>query len=126
MTTELSDYEKERLANIARNQKVLESLGLVRRDAELHESIRSKEAPKKKRKIDPESADAVRAAVRRSARDSPELRPPARASCRPALATPARPASLAVPTTVRRRYLNLSSPNQAALRQVASGSSPPM
>ena len=68
MTTELSDYEKERLANIARNQKVLESLGLVRRDAELHESIRSKEAPKKKRKIDPESADAVRAAVRRSAR----------------------------------------------------------
>ena len=68
MTTELSDYEKERLANIARNQKVLESLGLVRRDAELHESIRSKEAPKKKRKIDPESAEAVRAAVRRSAR----------------------------------------------------------
>ncbi|EOD06670.1 hypothetical protein EMIHUDRAFT_460090 [Emiliania huxleyi CCMP1516] len=68
MTTDLSDYEKERLANIARNQKVLESLGLVRRDAELHESIRSKEAPKKKRKADPESADAVRAAVRRSAR----------------------------------------------------------
>mmetsp|Transcript_26791 Transcript_26791/g.85991 ORF Transcript_26791/g.85991 Transcript_26791/m.85991 type:complete len:204 (+) Transcript_26791:150-761(+) len=68
MTTELSDYEKERLANIARNQKVLESLGLVRRDAELHESIRTKEAPKKKRKVDPESAEAVRAAVRRSAR----------------------------------------------------------
>ena len=68
MVTELSDYEKERLANIARNQKVLESLGLVRRDAELHESIRSKEAPKKKRKVDPESAEAVRAAVRRSAR----------------------------------------------------------
>ena len=42
MVTELFDYEKERLANIARNQKVLESLGLVRRDAELHESIRSK------------------------------------------------------------------------------------
>ena len=47
----LSAYELQRLDNIARNQKVLESLGLVRRDAELHESIRSKEAPKKKRKV---------------------------------------------------------------------------
>ena len=69
-STTLSAYELQRLENIARNQKVLEALGLVRSDAELHEELRQgKGAPKPKRKKeDPESAEAGRAAVRRSMR----------------------------------------------------------
>lgn len=67
--TELSAYELERLENIRRNQRVLEALGLVRSDAELHEELRSKGKPKaKKQREDPESADGIRAAVRRSQR----------------------------------------------------------
>ena len=73
MSEELSDYEKQRLENIARNQKVLEALGLVRSDAELHDQLRSsKEKPKagKRQKTadDPASAESFRAAVRRSQR----------------------------------------------------------
>ena len=66
----LSAYELQRLENIARNKKVLEALGLVRSDAELHEELRQgKGAPKAKRKKeDPDSAEAGRAAVRRSMR----------------------------------------------------------
>ena len=49
MSDELCAYEKQRLENIARNQKVLEALGLVKSDAELHEELRQqgKGAPKK-------------------------------------------------------------------------------
>uniref|UniRef100_A0A7S0QB74 Uncharacterized protein n=1 Tax=Coccolithus braarudii TaxID=221442 RepID=A0A7S0QB74_9EUKA len=67
---DLSDYEKQRLENIARNQRVLEGLGLVRSDAEAHQELRAgKGAPKgKKQKLDPGSAESVRADVRRSQR----------------------------------------------------------
>ena len=67
---ELSEYEKQRNENIARNQRVLEALGLVRSDAELHHECRSraKEPKAKRQKEDPNSAEAVRAAVRRSHR----------------------------------------------------------
>ena len=70
MSDELCAYEKQRLEKIARNQKVLEALGLVRSDAELHEELRQgKGAPKAKRqKEDPDSAESRRAAVRRSMR----------------------------------------------------------
>ena len=40
MASDLSEYELQRLENIRRNQKVLESLGLVSRDAELHQDMR--------------------------------------------------------------------------------------
>ena len=72
MSDELCAYEKQRLENIARNQKVLEALGLVKSDAQLHEELRQqgKGAPKKakRQKEDPDSAESHRAAVRRSMR----------------------------------------------------------
>ena len=69
MSEVLSDYEKQRLDNIARNQKVLIALGLVRSDAEKHQELRAGNAPKAKRqKVDPHGGEAHRAAVRRSMR----------------------------------------------------------
>lgn len=67
---ELCAYEKQRLENIARNRRVLEALGLVQSDAELHAEVRNGKSDKsaKRRKEDPNSAEAVRAAVRRSQR----------------------------------------------------------
>lgn len=71
-SNDLSAYEKQRLENIARNQKVLEALGLVRGDAELHQELRNQKSGggKKRQKLDPypNSAEAVRADVRRSQR----------------------------------------------------------
>ena len=67
----LSAYELQRLDNIARNQKVLEALGLVRSDATLHQQLRGKGDKgnsNKRRKEDPDSAESRRAAVRRSQR----------------------------------------------------------
>ena len=70
--TELSEYELQRLANIARNRKVLESLGLVSSDAEMHHQIRDGKGgePKAKRQkaAVPGSAEEARAALRRSQR----------------------------------------------------------
>ena len=57
MSEVLSDYEKQRLDNIARNQKVLIALGLVRSDAEKHEELRAGNAPKAKRQKDFRKAD---------------------------------------------------------------------
>ena len=70
MADELSEYEKQRNENIARNQKVLQALGLVRRDAELHQELRrGRGEPKgKKRRVAPDGPEAHRAAVRRSQR----------------------------------------------------------
>ena len=49
-TDDLSEYEKVRLANIARNQRVLEALGLVSADIEQHQAIRGgSDASKNKR-----------------------------------------------------------------------------
>jgi hypothetical protein len=66
----LCDYERQRLENIARNQRVLEALGLVQSDAALHHEIRGRGEGNaaKRRKEDPNSAEAARAAVRRSQR----------------------------------------------------------
>jgi hypothetical protein len=70
MASELSEYELQRLENIRRNQKVLESLGLVSRDAELHQDLRKCEPRAKKQKAPATegSAEDARAAVRRSHR----------------------------------------------------------
>ena len=70
MADELSEYEKQRNENIARNQKVLQALGLVRSDAELHQELRrGRGEPKgKKRRVAPDGPEAHRAAVRRSQR----------------------------------------------------------
>ena len=71
MASGLSEYELQRLENIRRNQKVLESLGLVSRDAELHQDLRKSEPRAKKQKAPPAtegSAEDARAAVRRSHR----------------------------------------------------------
>ena len=71
MASGLSEYELQRLENIRRNQKVLESLGLVSRDAELHQDLRKSEPRTKKQKAPPAtegSAEDARAAVRRSHR----------------------------------------------------------
>ena len=65
---DLCDYEKQRLENIARNQKVLEALGLVRSDAEQHQELRAKSSGKKRQKLDPGSEESKRAEVRRSQR----------------------------------------------------------
>ena len=67
--SDLSEYEKMRLENIARNQRVLEALGLVRSDAELHEALRKpKEKKNKRQKTSEDDAESARAAVRRSQR----------------------------------------------------------
>ena len=69
MASDLSEYEMQRLENIRRNQKVLEALGLVSRDAELHQDLRKCEPRAKKQKAPTEgSAEDARAAVRRSHR----------------------------------------------------------
>ena len=71
MATALSEYELQRLENIRRNQKVLESLGLVSRDAELHQDMRKCDPRAKKQKAAPATeggAEDARAAVRRSHR----------------------------------------------------------
>ena len=71
MAGELSEYELQRLENIRRNQKVLESLGLVSRDAELHQDMRKCDPRAKKQKAAPATeggAEDARAAVRRSHR----------------------------------------------------------
>ena len=71
MASGLSDYELQRLENIRRNQKVLESLGLVSRDAELHQDMRKCDPRAKKQKAAPATeggAEDARAAVRRSHR----------------------------------------------------------
>ena len=71
MASGLSEYELQRLENIRRNQRVLESLGLVSRDAELHQDLRKSEPRAKKQKAPPAtegSAEDARAAVRRSHR----------------------------------------------------------
>ena len=65
--SELCAYELQRLENIARNQKVLEALGLVRSDALLHDELRNKEKPKAKRQKT-SGPEEERAAVRRSMR----------------------------------------------------------
>ena len=71
MASALSEYELQRLENIRRNQKVLESLGLVSRDAELHQDMRKCDPRAKKQKAAPATeggAEDARAAVRRSHR----------------------------------------------------------
>ena len=70
MASDLSEYELQRLENIRRNQKVLEALGLVSRDAELHQDLRKCEPRAKKQKAPATegSAEDARAAVRRSHR----------------------------------------------------------
>ena len=65
---ELSEYEKRRNENIARNQKVLEALGLVRSDAELHHELRRGKGEPKAKRQKGGSAEEERAAVRRSQR----------------------------------------------------------
>ena len=65
----LSAYELERLENIKRNHKVLQDLGLVASDAELHATLRGdKPAAKKKQKREVSGPEAAREAVRRSHR----------------------------------------------------------
>ena len=68
MASALSEYELQRLENIRRNQKVLESLGLVSRDAELHQDMRKCDPRAKKQKATEGGAEDARAAVRRSHR----------------------------------------------------------
>lgn len=66
---ELSEYEKQRLENIRRNQQVLAALGLVSSDAELHNDLRKGEPKAKRQKAAaPGSDEEARAAVRRSHR----------------------------------------------------------
>ena len=69
-TDDLSEYEKVRLANIARNQRVLEALGLVSADIEQHQAIRggSDASKNKRQKLAPNREEDLRAAVRRSQR----------------------------------------------------------
>lgn len=65
----LCAYEKERLANIARNQKVLVMLGLAQDDVIAHHELRDADRPKKRAKRDSaSSAEELRASVRRSQR----------------------------------------------------------
>tara|TARA_B110001452_G_scaffold213468_1_gene184229 strand:+ start:236 stop:871 length:636 start_codon:yes stop_codon:yes gene_type:complete len=67
-TAELSEYEKQRLENIRRNQQVLAALGLVSSDAELHHDLRKGEPKAKRQKAAAGSDEEARAAVRRSHR----------------------------------------------------------